>query len=172
MNRGFLHIYTGNGKGKTTAALGLALRAAGAGKKVLISQFLKQANQSEHKALAGLSDWITVHCYGSGPFIMDEITREDISAAKKGLNESEKMIKEGHFDMIILDEVIVAIHLGLIAEEKLIEIVDNRPMQMEIVLTGRDMPEKLKEKADLVTEMVEIKHYYRKGVRARPGIEM
>ncbi len=172
MNDGFVHIYTGNGKGKTTAALGLAIRAVGAGKRVLFAQFLKKASYCEHRALERFSDLIDVRCFGTGEFIINGIKPEDHHAAQDGLNDISRTMTYEPFDLIVLDEVIIALTLGLISIEQLIVLIRERPPHCEIVLTGRGAPEQLIDVADLVTEMVEIKHYYNQGVEARRGIEL
>ena len=169
--KGYIHVYTGDGKGKTTAALGLAIRAAGAGLKVFFCQFLKSGNYSEHEALKRFSDLIEVRQYGRGCFIRSEPQKEDIEAATKGLLEVKDVISSGKYDVVILDEANIAIYYGLIKLDQLIEILKSRPSHVEVVITGRNADPKLIEEADLVTEMREIKHYYKKGVLARTGIE-
>ncbi len=169
--KGYIHVYTGDGKGKTTAALGLAVRAAGAGLKVFFAQFLKSGNYSEHEALKRFSDVIEVRQYGRGCFIRGEPQKEDIESATKGILEVKDVISSGKYDVVILDEANIAIYYGLIKLDQLIEILRNRPPHVEVVITGRNADPKLIEEADLVTEMREIKHYYKKGVLARTGIE-
>ncbi len=169
--KGYIHVYTGDGKGKTTAALGLAIRAAGAGLKVFFCQFLKSGNYSEHEAFKRFSDVIEVRQYGRGCFIRGEPQKEDIEAATKGLLEVKDVISSGKYDVVILDEANIAIYYGLIKLDQLIEILKSRPSHVEVVITGRNADPKLIEEADLVTEMREIKHYYKKGVLARTGIE-
>lgn len=174
MRKGYTQVYTGNSKGKTTAALGLALRAAGAGLKVFIAQFIKSRRCSEHKALERFKDLITVRLYGTG-FIRKTKTKEQqiraIKAAQRGLEEVRKVIASGEYDMVILDEINLTTHLGLIRKEDLLDLIEKKPLETELILTGRYADEKIIEKADLVTEMKEIKHYYKKGVKARWGIE-
>lgn len=171
MEQGYIHIYTGNGKGKTTAALGLALRAAGAGKKVFIAQFVKGMQYSEIDIIKRSVPEIEVRQYGLECFIINEPSEEDILAARKGLNETEKIIQEGKHDLIILDEATIALYYKLFSHDELLKVTENKPHQTEIVITGRYAPEELVKKADLVTEMTEVKHYYEKGVQARKGIE-
>jgi cob(I)alamin adenosyltransferase len=168
---GYVHIYTGNGKGKTTAALGLALRAAGAGRRVLITQFLKTASCSEHKALERFSDLITVHCYGTGDFIRGKVRSEHRLAATAGFAELSERLQTGNYSVVVCDEIISALNIGLLSKEQMVTMIKNRPSRSELVLTGRDAPDYLIEIADLVTEMVEVKHYYTAGVVARAGIE-
>jgi len=169
--KGYVQVYTGDGKGKTTAAIGLAIRAAGAGFKVFFAQFLKSGEYSEHKALERFSDLIEIRQYGRGCFIKGIPEKEDIEAAKKGVLEIKKVINSGKYRVVILDEANIAVYYGLIRVEDLLNIIRNRPEHVEIVITGRNADPKLIEEADLVTEMKEIKHYYKKGVLAREGIE-
>jgi len=167
---GYIHLYTGNGKGKTTAALGLAIRAVGAGKKVFIAQFVKGMHYAELDALERFPE-IELKQYGLDCFIENQPTYEDILAARQGLIEVISIIKNYQYDMVILDEVCIALHYHLFETEELISILLKKPEAMEIILTGRYAPPELFEIADLVTEMNEIKHYYTKGVLARKGIE-
>ncbi|HAO20178.1 MAG: cob(I)yrinic acid a,c-diamide adenosyltransferase [Desulfobacteraceae bacterium IS3] len=169
--KGYVQIYTGNGKGKTTASLGLAIRAAGAGLKVFIVQFLKMGDYSEIKALARFSDLITVEQYGLGRFVKGKPSPEDIEAGIKGLERVKSVIAAGKHDVVIIEEGNVAVMCGLFPIEELLNIVDKKPDNMELIITGRGAAQALIEKADLVTEMKEIKHYYQKGVAARVGIE-
>lgn len=169
--KGYIHVYTGNGKGKTTAALGLALRAVGAGKKVYFAQFVKGKIYSEIAAINRYIPEITVKQYGRGCFIVDEPTSEDIQAAKEGLEEVGAVIRSGKYDVVVLDEATIALHYKLFSVEELIAVLREKPEETEIVITGRYAPGDLIEIADLVTEMKEIKHYYTKGIPARKGIE-
>lgn len=170
--KGYVQIYTGNGKGKTTACIGLALRAAGAGLKVFIGQFIKMGDYSEIKALKErFSDLITLEQFGEGGFINQTVTREHISAAGKGLKRIKEVMASGEYDVIICDEINVAVSLGLLRVEDLLELVSAKPESIELVLTGRGADSRMIEVADLVTEMREIKHYYQAGVHARTGIE-
>lgn len=171
LEKGFVQVYTGNGKGKTTAALGLALRGAGAGMKIFIAQFVKGMKYSELDALKRLEPEIVIHQYGRGCFIMGKPVAEDYTAAEQGLSESRKALVSGDYDMVILDEIHIALHFGLVSREDVLKMMENRPRNVELVLTGRYAPEEIMEKADLVTEMKEIRHYYEKGTPARTGIE-
>jgi cob(I)alamin adenosyltransferase len=171
MRKGYIQVYTGNSKGKTTAALGLALRAAGAGLKVFIAQFIKKRRCSEHKALERFSDLITFKQYGTGFLKGDKPTIPEINAAKKGLGEIKKLISSSEYDMVILDEINIAVHHKLFSVDELLKVLDTKPAGVELVLTGRYAHKKIIEKADLVTEMKEIKHYLQKGIKARAGIE-
>jgi cob(I)alamin adenosyltransferase len=168
---GYVQVYTGDGKGKTTAALGLALRAAGAGLKVYIGQFIKNAEYSEIAALRCLADNITIEQFGRGCFILTEPCQADIDAARQALTTIGRILSSGAYDLVIADEANVAVALGLISEDDLLALVDRRPQQVELVLTGRGAPPRVLARADLVTEMRLVKHYYDRGVVARKGIE-
>ncbi|MGD9948089.1 MAG: cob(I)yrinic acid a,c-diamide adenosyltransferase [Desulfobulbus sp.] len=167
---GYIHIYTGNGKGKTTAALGLSLRAAAAGKKVYIGQFIKGMHYSELDLLPTIAN-ITLKQYGRGCFIYAQPTEEDYTAARAGLAEMAKILHSGEYELVVLDEANIALYYGLFSFEELKAAILQRAEQVEVVLTGRYAPQELIDMADLVTEMQEIKHYYTKGVEARTGIE-
>jgi cob(I)alamin adenosyltransferase len=171
--KGYVQIYTGKGKGKTTAAIGLAVRAAGAGLKVFIGQFVKMGDYSEIKALKErFSDLITVEQFGSGGFIGNKKpSPEQIQAAGIGLERIKKVMASGKYHVIICEEVNVAVSLGLITAEDLLELISSKPENIELIFTGRGADPKIIEVADLVTEMTEIKHYYKAGVNARIGIE-
>jgi len=171
MKQGLVQIYTGDGKGKTTAALGLSLRAAGRGLKVFIAQFVKGMYYGELEALGRFAPQITLKQYGRKCFIEDEPTEEDHRLAREGWKEIREIATRGEHDLLILDEIGIALHYRLIALEEVSELVQGKPDSMELVLTGRKIPETLFEQADLVTEMREIKHYYNSGVQARKGIE-
>lgn len=171
MVKGYLHIYTGNGKGKTTAALGLAVRAAGAGMKVWFGQFLKGRECSEHRALQRFDDLITIRQFGSGCFIYDTPNDTDIRLARIGLEEFEKALQGGVYSLVILDEGCAACDIGLVRVKDLIDIIAKKPEHIELILTGRNAPKELIKQADLVTEMKEVKHYFKNGVKARKGIE-
>lgn len=170
-NRGYLHIYTGDGKGKTTAALGLALRAAGAGLKVLIIQFVKGMSYCELESLKRFSDLITVRQCGRNCFINREPEPEDIECARRGLEKAREALASGEYRLVILDEANIAVHFGLFAPGDLLEAVGSRRPEVEVVVTGRRAAPELLEAADLVTEMKEVKHYFSRGVPARRGIE-
>jgi cob(I)alamin adenosyltransferase len=170
-NRGYTQIYTGNGKGKTTAAIGLAIRAAGAGLKVFIAQFIKMGEYSEIKALKRFSDLITVEQFGLGRFTNGKPSREDIEAAQKGLEKVKSLMRSNEYKIIILEEANVAAKLGLIAVQDLLGLMFEKPYDTELVITGRGASARIIENADLVTEMKPVKHYFQKGVPARVGIE-
>ncbi|MBF0113363.1 MAG: cob(I)yrinic acid a,c-diamide adenosyltransferase [Desulfamplus sp.] len=171
MKKGYVQIYTGNGKGKTTAALGLTLRAAGAGFKIFIAQFLKQGDYSEIKALAKFKDQITVEQYGLGKFVMGKPSTEDVEAGRQGYNRLIEILKNGEHDLVIAEEANVAMMCTILTEQDLLNLIDAKPEQTELIITGRGATKSLIDKADLVTEMQEIKHYYKQGVVARVGIE-
>ncbi|HEY5575242.1 MAG TPA: cob(I)yrinic acid a,c-diamide adenosyltransferase [Clostridiaceae bacterium] len=170
MSKGYIQIYTGNGKGKTTAALGLSLRAVCAGRKVFFGQFLKGMNYSELDAGKYLPGF-DLQQFGTDSFIFEKPGQEDIDAAMGGLERAEEVLASGEYDIVVLDEVNLAIHYGMFTAAELIEVLDKRDQKVEVVLTGRYAEISLIEKADLVTEMKEIKHYYNGGVMAREGIE-
>jgi cob(I)alamin adenosyltransferase len=169
--KGYLQVYTGNGKGKTTAALGLSLRAAGAGLKVYIAQFLKQGDYSEIKALERFSDVIVLEQFGLGQFIKGQPTQAEMDAARDGLEKARQALSSGGYDLVILEEANVAVAIGLFSVKDLMDIIRQRPDHVELVITGRGAAAEVIEKADLVTEMTAVKHYYDKGVQARKGIE-
>ena len=169
--KGYVQVYTGEGKGKTTAAFGLMLRAAGAGLHVYIAQFVKGMEYSELEAIEKLSDLVTIKQYGSGCFIRKAPSQKDIRLAREGYQKVKQIIQAGKHELVILDEANIAIHHNLFSIEDLLELIDIRPEHVELVITGRNAHEKLLKKADLVTEMREVKHYYKEGVLARTGIE-
>lgn len=168
---GYVHVYTGNGKGKTTAALGLAIRAAGAGWDVFFAQFAKGMATSEQAALARFQDRITVRQFGRPSFIRSGPADEDLELAREGLIECHAAVVSGQYRLVVLDEANLGPVLGLFSVEELLHLVDARPENVELVITGRGANRRLLDVADLVTEMQEIKHYYRQGVLARTGIE-
>jgi len=168
--KGYIQVYTGNGKGKTTAALGLSLRAAGAGKKVYIAQFVKGMHYSELDILPTMQN-ITLKQYGRGCFINTKPAQDDCDAAQKGLSEIRTILQSGEYDVVVLDEANIALYYGLFNLDDLKEALINRASHVEVIITGRYASQELLDMADLVTEMKEIKHYYTKGVEARTGIE-
>jgi cob(I)alamin adenosyltransferase len=171
--RGYVQVYTGNGKGKTTAALGLAFRAAGHGMKTYIGQFLKGQHYGEIDAAAMISPLIRIERFGREGFVhvVDGPDDEDFLRARKGLQKCREAMLSGDFSIIVLDEINTAVLLKLLTEQDVLEILDTKPDNVEIVLTGRSASPAVIERADLVTEMNDIKHYYEKGVKARTGIE-
>lgn len=168
---GKVHVYTGDGKGKTTAALGLSIRAAGAGLRVFIAQFIKSDEYSEIKALKRFSDLITVEQFGLGGFIGGNPSSGDIEAAQKGVARVKEIISSGNYDVVVLDEANIAVKFKLFSEQDLLDIIDAKSKNIELVITGRDAAAKIIEKADLVTQMKAVKHYFKNGVEARVGIE-
>ena len=170
MEKGYVHVYTGNGKGKTTAALGLSLRAVCAGKKVYFGQFIKGMKYSELESQKFLPNF-EIHQFGRNCFIFNKPTEEDIRLAKEGLETCRKILSGGLYDIVVLDELNIATLYGLFTVEEVIEMLKNRAAHVEVVITGRYAESKLIEFADLVTEMKEVKHYYQEGVQARTGIE-
>ncbi|MEG2022427.1 MAG: cob(I)yrinic acid a,c-diamide adenosyltransferase [Oscillospiraceae bacterium] len=171
MKNGYVQVYTGDGKGKTTAALGLILRAAGAGFKIYLGQFMKNSETSEILALKKLGADITIEEYGTG----DELTQSNINAdkhaAQKGYEKACAAITSGKYDLVVLDEINVAESLGYLSEAEVLGLINAKPSHTELVLTGRNASQSVIDAADLVTQMQEIKHYYTKGVKARKGIE-
>jgi cob(I)alamin adenosyltransferase len=164
------HIYTGEGKGKTTAAIGLAIRAAGAGQKVLFAQVIKKGDSSEISVLEGIPK-ITVRTFGDGDWIVPGgDAQKEIINIQSALMFVNKNIN--NFQVVIIDELISAIQLKLITTTKALEFIKAFPEDKELVLTGHGASKRLKEVADLVTEMKEVKHYYQKGTKARKGIEL
>lgn len=168
--KGFVHLYTGNGKGKTTAAFGLALRAACAGMRVYIGQFVKGMEYSELKVQHYIPS-IKIEQYGRDCFIEADPEPEDFQCAEIGFEKIKAALQSEEYDMVILDEITVALYYKLVSLENLIEAVKSRNPKIEVVMTGRNAPQELVDAADLVTEMKEIKHYYQQGVLARKGIE-
>jgi cob(I)alamin adenosyltransferase len=170
-SKGYIQVYTGNGKGKTTAAFGLALRAVGAGKKVFFAQFIKGRTYSEIEAVKKFVPDITIKQYGLGCFIVEKPTEADIQAARKGLSEVADNLKSEKYDMVVLDEANIALYYQLFSIDEFLDVLKNKNPETEVVVTGRYAPPELIEMADLVTEMKEVKHYYNKGIEARKGIE-
>jgi cob(I)alamin adenosyltransferase len=170
---GLIQVYTGNGKGKTTAAFGLALRAFGRGLKVIVFQMMKAVDSSgEQLALNGISPMLQVIPLGSGEFILGrKPTRAEIDLARNGWARVEAAIRAGNSDLIIIDELSHAINYGLLQLATVISCLKQKPESLELVLTGRAMPEAILAIADLVTEMKMIKHPFNRGIGAREGIE-
>ena len=169
-NKGYIHVYTGDGKGKTTAAFGLAVRALCAGKSVYVGQFVKSMAYHETK-IAEMFDKLRIEQLGRGCFIREEPEQTDIRMAREGLDKCAALMAGGDYDVVILDELTIALHYGLLTVREVLEALDRRHPSAEIVITGRYAPQELIDRADLVTEMREIKHYYRQGVRSRDWID-
>ena len=171
MEKGYIHIYTGPGKGKTTAALGLGLRAAGAGFIVHMIQFMKGRRYSEINSIENLPNF-TISQHGRDEFVSKENPEQiDIDLAMDGFVHAKDLIKKNNHDMIILDELNVAVDFNLISVEKVIELIEKKPEKLELVMTGRNAHPELVKIADIVTEMLEIKHPYQQGIPARKGID-
>ena len=171
-SRGYVQVYTGNGKGKTTAAIGLTVRALGAGMRVFFAQFIKGGRYSEIDMLERMGGGALVcRQYGLGCFITREAVEEDKRAAQAGMQDVRRAMLSGEYQLIVLDEANVAVKIGLLETDDLIRLIDQKPPMVELLFTGRGAPEELIMRADLVTEMTEIKHYYKSGVMARRGIE-
>ena len=171
LEKGYIHIYTGPGKGKTTSALGLGLRAAGAGFKVYMIQFMKGRHYSELDSVEHLPNFTIVQ-YGRDEFVSKENPEQiDIDFAREGFAHAQEIVKNGKYDMVILDEINVAIDYNLISVEDVLKLIEEKPEKVELVLTGRYAHPELSKIADLVTEMLEIKHPYQKGVLARKGVD-
>ena len=191
--KGYVQVYTGNGKGKSTAAIGLAIRALGAGKRVMFLQFMKTQAYSEHKIIPEISPNLTLENIGKPFFIIKEGTmseeelakwkdqavvfppdqppREYLELVAQGIVRVKKVITGGEYDVVILDEINVALHFGLVTWQQVKDLIDHKGESVELILTGRGAPPELIERADLVTEMREIKHYYTQGIQARKGID-
>jgi len=173
MERGLVQVYTGNGKGKTTAALGLALRAVGHGMKVLMIQFMKGNQYGELESAKKLSPCLIIKQVGRETFISkSNPDPKDLQLAQEGFLMAKKAIQDKEYDIVILDEINLAIDYGLIPVKDLLQLMDSKPETVELILTGRNVRREILERADLVTEMVDRKHYYDRGVPARKGIEI
>ncbi|MFW6119829.1 MAG: cob(I)yrinic acid a,c-diamide adenosyltransferase [Petrotogales bacterium] len=171
MRKGIVHVYTGPGKGKTTAALGLGLRAAGAGFKVHMLQFMKGRRYSEIDAIQSIPNF-TISQHGRDEFVSKENPEQiDIDLARDGFEEAKKVVENGKHDMVILDEINVAVDYNLIPVDNVLKLIVEKPEKLELVLTGRDAHPEIVKLADIVTEMLEIKHPYQHGVTGRKGVE-
>jgi cob(I)alamin adenosyltransferase len=170
---GMTHIYTGNGKGKTTAALGQVFRASGNNLRCIIIQFMKGQKTGEQKASEYIHDLITIEQYGTiefyKPASSDYIVHRGF--AKKGYDRALECVASGKFDLVVLDEIFGAFNNGLLSYDEILTVIDSKHENVELILTGRDAPSDLFERCNLVTEMNEIKHYHSEGVGARKGIE-
>jgi cob(I)alamin adenosyltransferase len=171
LQKAFVQVYTGNGKGKTTAALGLAMRAAGRGLKTCFVQFMKGREYGEHVFLERIPE-IDIFPVGTTDCIRKEDVKvEHIAAASKGLEKGREVMNNGEYDILVLDEINVAVWFGLINESDVLELIDKRPEGLELILTGRYATQSVIEQADLVTEMKNVRHMYDLGIDARQGIE-
>ena len=172
MKRGYTQVYTGDGKGKTTAALGLAVRAGGRGLRVYMVQFMKNDQEAgEIRAAELLGPRLSIRPMGAKGFVRGTPRPIDCQMAQKALDLSNRLLQSGEYDVIILDEINMAVHLGLITLQDVLALMDAKPDSVELVMTGREAHPEVIEKADLVTEMVNVKHYFERGVKARNGIE-
>jgi len=173
LEKGYIQVYTGDGKGKSTAAIGLAVRAAGYGLKTYIAQFMKEYPYNELQSLKLLNEWITIEQFAGDDFVyrkeLPNVIERD--KAKRGLEKAKSKMLSGKYNLIILDEVLVSIHFGLFTDEEVLTFMKMKPENVELILTGRYCPDNIIEAAGLVTEMKEIKHYYQDGILARKGIE-
>ncbi|MGB3399370.1 MAG: cob(I)yrinic acid a,c-diamide adenosyltransferase [Candidatus Deferrimicrobiaceae bacterium] len=173
IGKGYIQVYTGNGKGKTTASLGLAVRAAGHGLRTVIIQFMKGwIDYGELKGVAMLSPFVEIHQAGRDTFVeRKNPDPEDVRLAREGWELAKAVVLGRKADIVVLDEINCAVDFGLLPLVEVLDLLHRKPGGMEIVLTGRGAPEEIVAIADLVTEMREIKHYYGKGIDARVGIE-
>jgi len=171
MEKGYVQVYTGNGKGKTTAMLGLALRAYGAGLKIYIGQFIKNMEYNEVKFINKYLPNIDFEQYGAGCIFARDITYNDINSAKNGLSRVREAVFSEKYDIVMLDEINIAIHYGLVSVEDILDLINRKPPHVELVLTGRNAAKEVIAAADLVSEVSAVKHYYEQGVLAREGVE-
>ena len=173
LSKGLVQIYTGAGKGKTTAALGLAVRAVGHGLQVYILQFMKgKGDSGELEALKRLQPECQTEHFGAPGWVhKGENLEAHIREVRKAFTRAQKIIASGEWDIVILDEILNALWFELIPESEVLELLDKKPLHVELVLTGRNASQAFLDKADLVTEMVQRKHPYEQGIMARAGIE-
>lgn len=175
LKKGYIQIYTGNGKGKTTAAIGLATRAAGNEYKVTMVQFLKGGATGELESAKRLQPYFNIYRFEKPRGFFWTLNEEQISELKEEIQEAYrfclKQFEERACDILIMDEVMGALSNKLLSEEQILELMDKKPEDIELIMTGRNVPENILEKANLVTEMKEVKHYFAEGVPARKGIE-
>ncbi len=169
----YIQVYTGNGKGKTTAAIGQAIRAAGDGLKTLFVMLMKNYPYNEISALKRYEDLITLKQYGDDDFVLKKQppSEKDKATIKQALAFAHEAMLSKSYDIIILDEVCVASYFKLLTPGDLLPLLNKKPDNVELILTGRYCPREWLDKADLVTEMTEVKHYYTQGVMARKGFE-
>jgi cob(I)alamin adenosyltransferase len=172
LEQGLVQVYTGNGKGKTSAAFGLALRAIGRGLKVYVVQFIKGGFDYGELYVVDKLPNLKLKAFGRGEFVTEKPPgKEDVELAQEALALAEQVVKNGEYAIVILDEINVALNLKLINLDEVLELIKNKPKHVELILTGRYAPEEIIEAADLVTEMKEVKHPFNKGYQARKGIE-
>lgn len=172
LNPGLVQVYTGDGKGKTTAAVGLGLRAAGHGLRVFLLQFMKgDPNYGELLALKSISNFEFLQS-GLPTFVKKgSPSPEDLRLAAAGLARAHELLEDGSYDVIILDEINCAVDYGLIAVDDVLRLIERKPPHVELVLTGRNAPREVLMRADLVSEVLEIRHPFQRGIGAREGIE-
>ncbi|MCX7795507.1 MAG: cob(I)yrinic acid a,c-diamide adenosyltransferase [bacterium] len=173
MQKGLVEVYTGDGKGKTTSAFGLALRALGRGKKVIIFQFIKSSTSPSGEVIALKKAFPEVEIIqgGRGRFITDKPTEEDIALSKSLYKKILSAVSSGMYDIVVVDEIFPAYNIGLITLDEIIALIERKAENTELVLTGRGAPEEIIKLSHLVTEMREVKHPYKEGIKARIGIE-
>jgi len=173
LEKGYVQVYTGNCKGKTTAAMGLAFRAMGSGMKTYMGQFMKGQEYGELKSAEMVKPYITIEQYGRKELlhVTKPPLKEDVDMAQDGLTRARKAMLSGDYDIVIFDEILTAHFFDLVSVEDMLDVMKAKPENVEVVFTGRYAPQEVIDAADLVTEMVEVKHYYEKGVDARKGIE-
>lgn len=172
LTKGTVQVYTGNGKGKTTSALGLALRACGHGLKVLMIQFMKGSTDYGEVMISDKVPGFTLVQSGLPTFVeKGNPSEEDLRLAREGLGLAVKAVEEAGCDILILDEINVAVDYGLVSVKDVLDLIRRKPPTMEVILTGRYAPDEFLEVADLVTEMKEVKHHYASGLQMREGIE-
>jgi cob(I)alamin adenosyltransferase len=170
--RGLVMVITGNGKGKTTSAFGQALRALGQGYRVCMIQFMKGRKYGEVIAVEKYLPELALYQFGLDSFVMrNNSAQVDVDIAREGFEKAKEVIQSGDYDMVILDEINVAVDFCLIPEEELLNLVKNKPPELDLILTGRYASDKLQAMADLVSEVTEIKHHYNAGIKDRAGIE-
>lgn len=173
LQKGYVQVYTGNCKGKTTAAMGLAFRAMGSGMKTYIGQFMKGQQYGELESARMVAPYITIEQYGRKDLVhvTDPPRQEDVDMAQEGLRAARGAMMSCEYDIVVFDEILTAHYFHLVSIEDMLDVIRSKPDNVEVVFTGRYAPREVIEAADLVTEMVEVKHYYEKGVNARRGIE-
>lgn len=173
MEKGYIHVYTGNGKGKTTAAFGLAIRSLGHNLKVYIGEFVKSMEYGEVKFLKDKFENVTIELLGTeeGCFIDREVNENDYINARKQYQHIVDVVSSDKYDVVILDEIFIGLYFKLLSEEDILNIMEVKNPHVELILTGRYAPQSILDKADLVSVMEEYKHYYQQGVLARDGIE-
>lgn len=172
LEKGLVQVYTGNGKGKTSAAFGSALRAVGRGLRVYVIQFIKGGFDYGELYVAKRIPRLKLTAFGRGKFITETPpSNSDVQLAREAFEFAKKTVDSGRYDMVVLDEINVVLNLRMISIDEVIQLIKNRPKHVELILTGRNAPKEIIDAADLVTEMREVKHPYAKGVQPRKGIE-